>query len=476
MKRIITNFIYQSIYQLASIILPIITIPIVSRALGPDGIGTWNYMQSIMNYFLLLAGLGLSNYGVREIAIVRDDKDKLSTKFWELALFNFFFSIVTLIIYFIIAMYLKNTNLYLIQSLVLIGALFDITWFYSGIEDFKKISFTGVLIKFIGFILIVLFIKNKSDLPKYVFIQSISILLNQVVLWFFLINRIKLKKISIKKIFSHFFPALRFFISKIAMTIYLNLNKTILGYMTTMAIVGYYSNALTLVTLSGSLITSLNTVLIPTMSNTYINGDEQTLINRLEKSLHFQLFLTIPLSFGIILVNEKMIDWFFGPDFEFIVKIVPLLAPVVIVQSLQSGIAAQYLIPRNDMKSYNITVIIGALISVICNVIAIPIVGIYGAVLATLAGQTTLCVVRSYTLIKKTNFRYNIKLVLLYFLCGFLMFIVGSLITKNLTSSILTTFIQIIIGMGLYFLFTIVLKINPIYNIIMNKLKRNWER
>lgn len=471
MKKIMTNFIYQSIYQLASIILPIITIPIVSRALGPEGIGTWNYMQSIMNYFLLLAGLGLANYGVREIAIVRDNKDKLSIKFWELALFNFFFSIITLTAYLIVSMCLKNTNLYLIQSLVLIGALFDITWFYSGTEDFKKISFTGVLIKFIGFIFTFLFIKNQNDLPKYVFIQSISILLNQLVLWLFMINKVKIKKISIKKIFSHFFPALRFFISKIAMTIYLNLNKTILGYMTTMTVVGYYSNALTLVTLSGSLITSLNTVLIPTMSNTYISGDEQSLIKRLEKSLHFQLFLTIPLSFGIMLVNEKMINWFFGSEFEFIVKIVPLLAPVVIVQSLQSGIAAQYLIPKNDMKSYNLTVVIGAVISVICNIVAIPIMGIYGAVLATIAGQTTLCIVRSYTLIKETSFRYNMKLIIQYFVCSLLMFVIGGIITKNMISSMMTTFAQIVIGMGIYFLFTMILKINPIYNLIISKRK-----
>lgn len=472
MKKIITNFIYQSTYQITSIILPIITIPIISRALGPEGVGTWNYMQSIMNYFLLLAGLGLSNYGVREIAIVRDDKEKLSIKFWELALFNILFSTVALIVYLIISLYLKNTHLYLIQSLVLVGALFDITWFYSGIEDFKKISFTGILIKIIGFIFIVLFIKEQGDLSKYIFIQSISILLNQVILWFFLIKKVRFVRVTLKKIIAHFYPALRYFISKIAMTIYLNLNKTILGYMTTMTIVGYYSNALTLVTLSASLITALNTVLIPTMSSAYINGNEQNLINRLEKSLHFQLFLTIPLSFGIILVNEKMINWFFGPDFLFIVKIVPLLAPVVIVQSLQSGIAAQYLIPKNDMKSYNITVVIGAIISVICNLVTIPLIGIYGAVLATIIGQTTLCVVRSYVLIRKTTFRYNLKSILLYFLCGFLMLVFGTVTTTNLGSSMTTTFIQIIIGLFSYFTLTIVFKINPIYDLISSRIKK----
>lgn len=466
MRNIAVNFFYQAMYQVTLIILPIITIPIVSRALGPDGIGTWNYIQSIMNYFLLLAGLGLANYGVREVAVVRKDKNKLSQIFWELEVFNLFFSSLTLIVYLIVSLFFDDSNLYLVQSLILIGAMFDISWFFAGIEDFKKVTLSGILVKIICFILILLFIKDSNDLILYVFIQSLSVLLSQALLWIFVFKYIAFVKVSFLQVKKHFLPALRFFISKIAMTIYLNLNKTLLGLFTTMTLVGYYSNALTLVTLSGSLITALNTVLIPRMSSTFAKGDEPKLIDQLEKSLHFQLFLTIPICFGIILVSPKLVPWFFGEEFLSITSLVPLLAPVVVVQALQSGIAAQYLIPKNDMKSYNLTVIFGAVISFICNIAFIPIVGVYGAVIATIAGQGSLCLIRVYVLKRDTPFKFNIKVIIIYFICSILMYLVTSYITADLSPKLLTTTLQIVIGFTLYICLTVVLKVNPIYNYI----------
>lgn len=461
MKKTLVNFMYQAIYQLALIILPIITIPIISKALGPSGVGTWNYIQSIMNYFLLLAGLGLANYGVREVAVVRRNRYKLSITFWQLELFNFFFTLLTLVLYLVIALFLKNTYLYFIQSLVLFGAMFDITWFFAGIEDFKKITIAGISIKLISFLLIVSLVKNKDDLVWYVMIQSLSILLNQAILWLFIHRYVDFYKVSIKSSLKHLRPALRFFISKIASTVYMNLNKTVLGIITSMAIVGFYSNALTLVMLSGSLITALNTVMIPKMSSLYSEKSESNLMVELEKSLHFQLLLTIPLMFGIILVTPKMINWFFGSQFIYINKLIPFLAPVVIFQALQSGIAAQYLIPKNDMKAYNRTVIFGAIVSLICDITLIPFIGAFGAVISTLLGQATICIVRVKVLILNTSFRFDLIRIIKFLVSGLLMYLITNLVTDLMTSSPITTVLQIVIGIIIYFIFIIVFRAYP---------------
>lgn len=129
-RKLAVNFFYQASYQILLIILPIITIPIVSKALGPGGIGTYNYINSIVAYFVLVAGLGMANYGVREIAIVRDDRYNLSKKFWELEGFNVFISILTLIVYLIWCLIFSNTFYFLISSILIISNLFDITWFF----------------------------------------------------------------------------------------------------------------------------------------------------------------------------------------------------------------------------------------------------------------------------------------------------------------------------------------------------------
>ncbi|EKQ3641860.1 oligosaccharide flippase family protein, partial [Enterococcus faecalis] len=87
-KKIINNFVYQGIYQISTLVFPIITIPIVSNSLGSEGVGTYNYIGSIVSYFVMVAGLGLSNYGIREIASVRENSDQRNKCFWELETLN----------------------------------------------------------------------------------------------------------------------------------------------------------------------------------------------------------------------------------------------------------------------------------------------------------------------------------------------------------------------------------------------------
>ncbi|OUZ23688.1 hypothetical protein A5867_001373, partial [Enterococcus sp. 6D12_DIV0197] len=134
-KKLIVNFFYQASYQVLLIILPIITIPVVSNALGPAGIGKYNYVNSITSYFVLVAGLGIANYGVREISIVRQNKLRMSQKFWELAFFNLIFSSLTLITYLIFAVFLSDDIFFIVNGITIFSCIFDITWFFSGIED-----------------------------------------------------------------------------------------------------------------------------------------------------------------------------------------------------------------------------------------------------------------------------------------------------------------------------------------------------
>ena len=56
------NFIYNTIYQILILILPLITAPYVSRVIGSEGNGIYSYTYSVVQYFVLFAMLGLSNY------------------------------------------------------------------------------------------------------------------------------------------------------------------------------------------------------------------------------------------------------------------------------------------------------------------------------------------------------------------------------------------------------------------------------
>lgn len=470
-NKIVVNFFYQASYQLLLIILPIITIPIVSKALGTQGIGTFNYVNSVAAYFILVSGLGMANYGVREVSIARGNRDKLSKKFWELQGFNVFFSAGTLIIYFIFCFFMNEVSYFLVTSMTVASCIFDITWFFSGIEDFKLITIRNFVIKIISFSLIVLFIKNSDDLLVYFLITSLSLLISQLSMWFSVKKYVDWKKVSLSDCFSHFKPALEFFVAKIAVTLYQNTTKTILGLMTTMSIVGLYSNAFSLVLMSTNIINAMNTVMIPRMSNLYGNNDEKSMIKLLQKSIHLQMFFTIAIAFGITLVSGKMVPWFFGEEFDSLRTVIPLLSPVVVTQSFQMSVAAQYLIPRKDMREYNISIFSGAILTTLVSVFSIPFIGIYGAVAGINLGYLLVSVLRLNVLIKETEFRLENMTILKYIISGIVMLVSVYFFTLDWSSTILTTLIQIIIGSSVYMFVSYAFKINPIATILLEKLK-----
>lgn len=470
-KKLVKNFMYQASYQVLLIVLPIVTIPIVSNALGPSGIGIFNYINSVVSYFILVAGLGMANYGVREISIVRQNRKKLSKKFWELELFNLFFSVGTLVVYIIFSLFTSQREYYLISGLSVFSCLFDITWFYSGIENFKKITIRNFLVKITSFILIVALIKDIDDLLLYILISSGSILISQVSLWISIHDYVDWVKVSLRDCFSHFKPALSFFVAKIAITIYQNTTKTILGLMTTMTVVGYYSNAFSLVLMSGNIVNAMNTVLVPRMSNMFGNNNEKGMIHLLQKTIHFQLYFTVAIMFGIIAISDKLVGWFFGPEFLMIKNVIPWLAPVIVFQSFQMAVATQYLIPKKELREYNISIFIGAIVTVILTILLIPFIGIYGAVVGINIGYIVVSILRLIVLQNETDFVFKYRRVFKFVFSGFVMWGTIYLLTSNMNSSIFTTIVQVIIGSLVYLSVTALLKSNPLNELFFKKKK-----
>ncbi len=291
MKKTINNFMYQSIFQLVKIILPLITIPIVSNALGPDGIGTYNYTNSIAQYFVLIAGLGVGVYGNREIAIVRENKEKLSQRFWELFCMSFIISLFSLVAYLLIVSFSEDRIYFYLQSLIVVAAVFDISWFFMGIEDFKKISLSSLFSQIITFLGIVIFVKEANDLWIYILLQSMSILIAQVITWIFIFDKINIKKIALQDIFKHLYPSLQYFIPKIAIILYTNMNKTLLGWLDSKNSVGYYANTLIINGVLVTLVTTLDLVLLPKFSNLVSKGKNEDIVKAMKKTINIQLFL-----------------------------------------------------------------------------------------------------------------------------------------------------------------------------------------
>lgn len=468
-KNLFVNFLYQASYQLLLVILPVITVPVVSNALGAEGIGIYNYINSIVTYFVTFASLGIINYGTREISIVRDDRQLLSKKFWEIETLSIYITLIVIIVYIIFAFTTNQVIYFLVSGITLWGSLFDITWFFQGTENFKKITIRNFIIRIISFLIIVFFVKDTNDLLLYIGINSVSNLISQISLWISIPKYVDFVRVPFKDSLSHLKPSLTYFIAKISITAYQNATKTILGLMTTMTLVGLYSNAYVIVTMVANIVNAMNTILIPRMSHMFGNDNEDGMILILRKSIHLQLYLTIAIMFGIIAISGKLVGWFFSPEFGDIKTILPLLSPVIVTQSFQMAVASQYLIPKNDLKSYNYSVLFGAVVSIIMTIVSIPYIGVYGAILGINVGYSAVSILRIYILYKKTIFRFEYIQILKWIASGIVMWIIINLLTSTLNSNIITTAIQVLIGGVVYFLLTTVMDSNPVLRFFKQK-------
>lgn len=470
-QKFTKNFFYQFVYQVLIMALPMVTVPIVSKALGSQGVGIYNYVYSVVSYFVLVAGLGLATYGIREIAAVKGDLQQLSEKFWELVIFNVISTTLTISCYIVFIFFTHYSFYYLIMGSLLVAVYFDISWFFYGIEDLKSITLFTIFIKGITCVCIFKFIHTLDDLPLYFFIQGFSVLMTNSLLWFFVFRKIRFVKVSLKKSLKHVVPASIYFIGKSAVILYTTLNKTLLGVLGNPQMVGIYANSILLIGVCISLIGVVDTVLLPHMTNLYVQKKKQQMLQLLQKSISYQLYFSIPMMMGITAITPTFVPWFFGKDFLAANQIIPFLALTVVFQPLGTSISRQYLIPMNNMRSYNFSVIFTGCFSFLLNILLIPRIGLWGAVLSIVLSEMSVMLIRIYYLVKEEDFSFDYCTLIKLLCSGMLMLGLIQLVTVGfaLTPCLTTTFFQVFVGCFSYMIFTTLLKCNLLFELFYEK-------
>ena len=467
-KGIVKNYIYNLIYQLLVLILPLITTPYLSRTLGAEGIGIYSYTLSISTYFILLGSLGVAMYGQREIAYVQENIQKRSKVFWEIIIFRFITMSIGMIMFYILFVRQgEYKDYYKILMLELLANCIDISWLFQGLEEFKKTVTRNMIVKIISIICIFIFVKSPKDLTKYFIIYVMSILLGNLTLWFYLPRYIKKCKIKEMKIIRHFKPTLGLFLPQIATQIYTVLDKTMIGtIVVNKSEVGYYEQAQKIIKMFLTIITSFGTVMVPRMANTYINGNEDMIKGYMKKSFNFVWVISIPMVLGIISVANKFVPLFYGSGYEKVSVLMCIISPIIIIIGLSNVIGTQYLIPTKQQKEYTISVISGAGINFILNLILINLYGAVGASIATVIAELTVTGCQMFFIRKKICIKEIFILARKYCIIGLIMFGLSIFIGKNISNDFISIVIQCLAGISIYFIGLIIIKDEFIFSAI----------
>ena len=472
------NFIYNLIYQVLILIIPLITAPYLSRVVGAEGVGTYSYTYSIVYYFMLLTLLGINNYGNRTIAKVRDNEDKRSKEFWSMYILQLVMGIIMLILYlgYILLFNEEYKQIALIQSLYILSSILDINWFFFGLEEFKTTITRNTFVKIATVILIFLIVKNKEDLWKYTLIMSSMTVLSQIILWYALKKKICFVKIQKKDIIKHIKPNLILFIPVIAISLYKMLDKVMLGTMTSVVEVGYFENAEKIANIPMTIISALGTVMLPRMSNIIAKGEEDKVNNYITKSINFVMFLSMAMCFGLVAISSEFAPYYFGEEFKKTGVLIALLAFTFPFLSFANVIRTQYLIPKERDRDYIISVSLGAIVNILLNIILIPMYKSIGACIGTIAAEAIVMIYQTISVRKELNILQYIKKSIPFILKSILMFVIIYPINFTEMNTVIKLMFQIIIGCTIYGLLNLkyilsIFDIRKIFPKIFKRLK-----
>ncbi|MEG2410870.1 MAG: flippase [Erysipelotrichaceae bacterium] len=474
-KSITTNFFYNALYQILITALPIITQPYITRVLGGEALGIHAFTEANVTYFMLIGSLGISLYGCRKIAYIRDDPNKLSKTTWEIILLKLFLAVITLFVYLgFIMMNSQYRMIYIIQIINILANAIEISWFYQGIEDFKKITIRNIFVKIVFVICLFVFIHSPQDLYLYVFLIVLSALLGNFIMWIYLPRYIKplrqTKNVQPLQPFIHLRGTLSLFIPQITVYVYSLLDRTMLGLMTTnKSNVAFYDNAQRLIRIIVALLQSLGYVMMSRISNLSASNDIEGIKRYIEKSINFTLFLAFPMMFGLMGIAEKFIPFYLGEEFASVANVVLVLSPIIIAIALNSVLGVQLLVSIGHDKQYTVATTVGALSNMILNFILIPIYGVYGACVASIFAEFLVLIVQTFFVREYLNIRNIIKKNLLVMLTSFLMFLIVYSIGKLHLSILLIFLIQILIGSCFYFAVMLIFK-NEMMKEVTNKV------
>ena len=455
------NFAYSTAYQILTVITPFITAPYVSRVLGPVGVGIQNYTGSVQAYFLLVAALGTVAYGSREIAQHRDNKEEYSKLFWEIELMTVITSSVVLLAWIGFIFLSSDYKLFYIALIPnIFGSMFDISWLFSGLEQFKFTVIRNTIFKILAIILMFIVVREPDDVLPFMWVMSFTTVLASLSLWTYvpkIVVKVKFKELSILR---HFGQTMVYFVPSVATSIYLVLDRTLLGLITNdVSQNGYYAQAEKIITMAKSFCLSLNAVVGMRISYLFAKNKIDEIKSRIDNTMNYIFFVGVGSGCGIAGVAAIFVPTFFGDGFEPVTSLLYIFAPIITVIGISNCIGTHYYTPAGLRKQSNKYIIIGALVNLVMNLLLIPRFGAYGAAVSSLSAELVITVLYFHYcngyMTRRKLYLFGWKKIVAGLIMLFVVHWLGVLLTYlmadlQIGGSIITLAIQGILGVAIY--------------------------
>lgn len=452
MNSIKMNFFYNVTYQMVTILLPLLTMPYLSRILGPEGIGIQSYTTAVSSYFVLAGTLGTAAYGRREMSMLREEKTECSKVFWEITLLRGMTTGISLIVYILVIWHSKQCPLFLmVNTILIITSVFDFTWYFQGVENFRIVVMRNIAIRITGTAALFLLIHEKEDLLLYMLLLGLTNLLGNLSVLPYLKHNIAAADWKEIHPFRHLKDVIVYFIPSIAISVYTVLDKLMLGTIVESSYEnGYYEQSEKVINMVKNIIFSINVVVGSRISYLYKKGQKEEIHSRLENSIKFLLLLAIPSTLGILGIASGLVPWFLGKDFLSCIPIIQLQSILILITGFSNCIGAQCLTPLGKRKQSNYVLCTGAAVNFLLNLVLIPRWGAMGATVATVAAEIIITCFYFYLGREYFSIRFIARISMKYLAAGTVMLLCVSTLSKKLPATMFGSCAEIITGAGVY--------------------------
>ncbi len=434
----------------------------MSRVLGADGIGIYSYTSSIMTYFTMFACLGTLSYGAREISQHRDDKYAASKLFYEIELMTIVTSLIAMAIWTFIIIFSTDYRYYFLALLpLLLGTMFDISWYFTGYERIKSIVIRNTACKIAGIVLLFLLVKEKSDLTLYILLNSLITMVGSLSMWSYLpkmLVKVNFKTLNIQR---HLRETLVYFIPTIATSIYTALDKTLIGLITHDNYAnGYYEQATKVIKIvKTAVFVSLNSVMGARIAYLFAQEKFEEIHRRIARSINFILLLGYGAAFGILGIAGNFVPAFFGKGYEPVIGLLCLMTPLIIIVGVSNCLGSLYYTPSGQRAKSAKFIVVGAIVNLCLNLCLIPLWGATGAIIASIIAELTIVILYLKYCERYVTVGLLSKLSWKRVLSGAVMYLaVIQLSFSTAENRIVTLVLQFIAGASIYFLLLLLLR------------------
>jgi O-antigen/teichoic acid export membrane protein len=332
----------------------------------------------------------------------------------------------------------------------LLAAIFEVSWFFSGTEQFRIMVIKNSIIKISTAAAVFLFVKTEEDVWIYILINTLSLFAGQIVLWPFMLKQVRFCKPEWHEIRKQLRPNLILMVSLVAVSVYVLMDRIMIEWLSTREQVGFYENTSKIFNMCAGIIGAVGTVMLPRMTYLLSNSEKGYAMTVLSKSIRYIMTVAIAIAFGMAGIAREFSVIYFGDEFAACGIMIAIVSAALLFYSWENILKTQFLLPNSKDKIY----VQGTIVAVICNLILnylfIPRLGAVGAVIGTVGAQASAAVYESLRVRKELPFKQYLRDLLPLVLFGTAMFALCRFVGGGLGFNWYTLVAQIVSGALLF--------------------------